>query len=353
MLVRHVRIRAQKINLWVSAMRVCVFSSASRANCTSSAENGAIVAPRNRAPLFFEAASFADVCISNRSISFGKFGSTLNLIFIPTFLRTRQVSASYLFGPIRIWITGVTLCVLNGTSFASIPILLSPEISASVAGNKSLLNCGSTLPRYISTFSALTEPEIGRSVRWITCAASPTLLTIHDTCVQPAAVSAASRSQTKFACSPSPIPRPVSNFVPENRLSDSTSGLMLGERMFLRGALNLASSNCASAIFWFASAARAFASAMPARDASVSAVNLASLSSLAASIGRSSERDRYSPANSATTPMATSETAISCPNRTHANQYVAASASTGSPYLILTAGLLALWISLRLWIRRG
>jgi hypothetical protein len=149
--------------------------------------------------------------------------------------------------------------------------------------------------------------------------------------------------------------------VPEYGFSSSTNAA-ISARSNERGASfcsNRTRANRSDSANREASAARALASAIPACAVSASTesraasfVSCAICNSRASSIIFSSGRPIHSPANSAATPTATKNTATSWISLTQPSQYVAASTSTRSPYLLLTSGLLALWLSLRLWIRQ-
>jgi hypothetical protein len=164
-------------------------------------------------------------------------------------------SPRYRLGPTKTCIALLlALLTLNPTTAASTPILSSADARAFAASCSSDLDAGS---RWISTFLAATCPASGRISRRITDA--PRIGVNHPIWRQPASSNIASTSHKQSACSPSDTLVAVSNCVPANSLSFSTSDSQLSRRTSLRGVLNFVSANLASA-------ARAFASAIFSSD---------------------------------------------------------------------------------------
>jgi hypothetical protein len=154
---------------------------------------------------------------------------------------------------------GLALWALNPVSLASMPLSLSAEISAVAAGKSASRSLGC---RWISTSVAATDPDPGRSPWNETipppCIPTPSMLPgAQEAWTHPASIMAGCRSHQKSACSPLFDERPESNLVPANCRNFSVIDAVLPASTSLRDVLNVASANCASAAFWFASAARA------------------------------------------------------------------------------------------------
>ena len=118
------------------------------------------------------------------------------------------------------------------------PISFNASIKAVAAGSNNDRDAGC---RWISTLTAPTEPDTGKSGPWVRW--KPAL--IQSTCIHPAARSGECKSQLKSAGSPSPCGKPVSNFAPEKGSSLAVKDASWPRSMSRLGVLNLASSSWA------------------------------------------------------------------------------------------------------------
>jgi hypothetical protein len=169
----------------------------------------------------------------------------------------------------------------------------------------------------------------------------------HSTQVHPALSRAVTICPTRGIASGSPGITDVSNRIPVNSRVLSAIRVCCSEFKAL-GVLIFASSKLASAARAFASAIAARASSPSFDSRAVSFISSDNRSSRASSSFFSNGFSKYSPMNSAATPIATKANAIIFPSLIQESQYAAAaiSASTEHSYLAPTTGLLVLMAAL-------
>jgi len=179
--------------------------------------------------------------------------------------------AAYIFRPIRMWIAFAFVLLISWgvclPAVASIP-------SATSASDKSIAHSNSLGGWFTCTPITTFAPVFPRRTSGRPWRISASPFPFQSTPIHPAVESVSSIKETKPSISGSESLRAISYSVPENCLTLSTIR-PLCSLVSVLGALYLANSRLASSAFCVASAARAFASAIAARDFSASAVNSA------------------------------------------------------------------------------